>query len=65
MLRTHFLQQWFNLSDSAMEDSFFGTPLCREFVVLADNSLCCQRERTMCPVLPRPGRYGQGRQGAV
>lgn len=37
MLRTHFLQQWFNLSDPAMEEAFFDTPLYREFVDLADN----------------------------
>ena len=37
MLRTHFLQQWFNLSDPGMEEAFFDTPLYREFVGLADN----------------------------
>ena len=37
MLRTHFLQQWFNLSDLAMEESFFDTPLYREFIGLSDN----------------------------
>lgn len=31
MLRVHFLQQWFNLSDPAMEEAFFDTPLYREF----------------------------------
>ena len=37
MLRTHFLQQWFNLSDPAMEEAFFDTPLYREFVGRDDN----------------------------
>ena len=37
MLRTHFLQQWFNLSDPAMEEVFFDVPLYREFVGLSDN----------------------------
>lgn len=37
MLRTHFLQQWFNLSDPAMEEAFYDTPLYREFVGLLDN----------------------------
>ena len=37
MLRTHFLQQWFNLSDPSMEEAFFDIPLYREFVGLADN----------------------------
>ena len=31
MLRVHFLQQWFNLSDPAMEEAFFDVPLYREF----------------------------------
>ena len=34
MLRTHFLQQWFTLSDPAMEEAFFDTPLYREFAQL-------------------------------
>ena len=34
MLRTHFLQQWFSLSDPAMEEAFFDVPLCREFAQL-------------------------------
>jgi len=34
MLRVHFLQQWFNLSDPAMEEAFFDTPLYREFAQL-------------------------------
>jgi IS5 family transposase len=31
MLRIHFLQQWFNLSDPAMEEALYDTPLFREF----------------------------------
>lgn len=27
MLRVHFMQQWFTLSDPAMEEAFFDTPL--------------------------------------
>ena len=34
MLRTHLLQQWFSLSDPAMEEAFFDVPLYREFVQL-------------------------------
>jgi len=34
MLRVHFLQQWFSLSDPAMEEAFFDTPLYREFARL-------------------------------
>jgi len=39
MLRTHFLQQWFSLSDPAMEEAFFDVPLYREFAQLD----CCGR----------------------
>ena len=34
MLRMHFLQQWFNLSDPAMEEALYVTPMLREFVGL-------------------------------
>lgn len=34
MLRIHFLQQWFNLSDPAMEEALYDTPMFREFVRL-------------------------------
>ena len=37
MLRTHFLQQWFSLSDPTMEEAFFDTPLYREFAQLDAN----------------------------
>jgi IS5 family transposase len=31
ILRIHFVQQWFTLSDPAMEEAFFDTRLYREF----------------------------------
>jgi IS5 family transposase len=34
MLRIHFLQQWFNLSDPAMEEALYDTPMFRDFVGL-------------------------------
>jgi len=34
MLRIHFMQQWFSLSDPAMEEAFFDTPLYRDFAQL-------------------------------
>lgn len=34
MLRIHFMQQWFTLSDRGMEEAFFDTPLYREFAQL-------------------------------
>jgi IS5 family transposase len=36
MLRTHFMQQWFTLSDPGMEEAFFDTPLYREFARLEE-----------------------------
>jgi IS5 family transposase len=38
MLRVHFLQQWFSLSDPGMEEAFFDTPLYREFAQLEEFS---------------------------
>ncbi len=34
ILRVHFMQQWFSLSDPAMEEAFFDVPLYREFAQL-------------------------------
>jgi transposase, IS5 family len=34
MLRIHFMQQWFTLSDPAMEEALHDTPLLREFAGL-------------------------------
>ena len=34
MLRVHFMQQWFGLSDPAMEEALFDVPLYREFAGL-------------------------------
>ncbi len=36
MLRIHFMQQWFSLSDPVMEEAFFVTPLYREFAKLEE-----------------------------
>ncbi len=36
MLRTHFMQQWFSLSDPAMEEAFFDMPLYREFAKVGE-----------------------------
>ena len=34
MLRIHFMQQWFNLSDPAVEESMHDMPLLRELAGL-------------------------------
>jgi transposase, IS5 family len=36
MLRVHFMQQWFTLSDPGMEEAFFDTPLYRDFAQLEE-----------------------------
>ena len=36
MQRVHFMQQWFTLSDPAMEEAFFDTPLYRDFALLEE-----------------------------
>jgi len=36
MLRVHFMQQWFTLSDLAMEEAFFDVALFREFAQLQE-----------------------------
>ena len=38
MLRVYFMQQWFTLSDPAMEEAFFDTPLYTEFAQLPELS---------------------------
>jgi IS5 family transposase len=38
MLRIHFMQQWFTLSDPAMEEAFFDTPLYHEFARIDESS---------------------------
>lgn len=37
MLRIHYLQQWFGLSDPAMEEALHDVPLYREFAGLGDS----------------------------
>jgi IS5 family transposase len=32
MLRMYFLQQWFNLSDPAVEEALYDSPVMRQFV---------------------------------
>lgn len=41
MLRIHCMQQWFTLSDLAMEEAFFDTPIYREFAGLDDSAAHC------------------------
>jgi transposase, IS5 family len=47
MLRIHFMQQWFGLSDPAMEEALHDTPMYREFAGLDDFSRRLPHETTI------------------
>src|ERR1051325_5314422 len=47
MLRLHFLQQWFTLSDPAMEEALYDVPLYREFAGLGEASKRLPDETTI------------------
>ena len=48
MLRMYFLQQWFNLSDPAVEEALYDSPLMREFVGIALGREAVPDETTVC-----------------
>jgi transposase, IS5 family len=47
MLRIHFMQQWFGLSDPAMEEALFDMPLYREFAQLPEGMVRLPDESTI------------------
>ena len=47
MLRIHSLQQWFSLSDPAMEEALFDVPLFREFAQLTEGMARLPDESTI------------------
>ncbi len=47
MLRIHFMQQWFGLSDPAMEEALFDVPLYREFAGLDNGNVRLPGESTI------------------
>ena len=49
MLRAHFMQQWFNLSDPATQEAFFDTPVFREFAQLAAPTSTKNKDRARDP----------------
>jgi transposase, IS5 family len=62
MLRIHFLQHWFNLSDPAVEESLYESTSMREFVGI---DLGCERapdETTVCKFRHLLERHDLGRQ---
>lgn len=48
MLRIYFLQQWFNLSDPAVEDALYDSPLMREFAGIDLGQEPVPDETTLC-----------------
>jgi IS5 family transposase len=62
MLRIHFLQQWFSLSDLAMEEALFDVPLFREFAQLPEGMVRLPDESTIlgfCHLLEKHGLAAQ------
>jgi IS5 family transposase len=47
MLKLHFMQQWFGLSDPAMEEALFETPVLREFAGISFDFECVPDETTI------------------
>jgi hypothetical protein len=63
MLRIHFMQQWFNLSDPAMEEALHDMPLFRDFAGLGGWGAPARREHH--PALSAPAGEAQaGRRDA-
>jgi IS5 family transposase len=48
MLRIYFLQQWFSLSDPAVEEALYDSPLMRGFVQIDLGSEPVPDETTVC-----------------
>jgi transposase, IS5 family len=48
MLRTYFLQQWFNLSDPAVEEALYDSPVMRQFVGIDLGQEPAPDETTLC-----------------
>jgi transposase, IS5 family len=48
MLRIYFLQQWFNLSDPAVEEALYDSPVMRQFVGIDLGSEPAPDETTVC-----------------
>ena len=56
LLRTHCMQQWFELSDPAMEEAFYDTPIFREFAQ-TDKSIRLPDENTIMRFRYRLEKY--------
>jgi IS5 family transposase len=62
MLRVHFMQQWFTLSDPAMEEALYDVPLHREFAGLGEASMKLPDETTILRFRHRLERHKLGEQ---
>jgi IS5 family transposase len=62
MLRVHFMQQWFTLSDPAMEEALYDVPLYREFAGLGEASRRLPDETTILRFRHRLERHKLGEQ---
>jgi IS5 family transposase len=62
MLRIHYLQQWFGLSDPAMEEALLDVPLYREFAKLhgSDGSAAGRDHHHALQALAGAARLGGG-----
>lgn len=60
MLRIHFLQHWFNLSDPAVEEALYESVSMREFVGIDLGHEPVPDETTMCKFRPPAGAPGPG-----
>ena len=52
MLRMYFLQQWFNLSDPAVEEALYDSPVMRQFVGIDLGQEPAPDETTVCKFRP-------------
>jgi transposase, IS5 family len=62
MLRIYFLQQWFNLSDPAVEDALYESPSMRGFVGIDLGSEPAPDETTVCKFRHLLERHGLGKR---
>jgi len=62
MLRIHFLQHWFNLSDPAMEESLYDVRSMREFVGIDLGVEAAPDETTICKFRHRLEEYQLGKE---
>src|SRR6266704_1976823 len=62
MLRMYFLQQWFNLSDPAVEEALYDSPVMRQFVGIDLGQEPAPDETTVCKFRHLLEEHGLGRR---